>query len=60
MIGYCSYNARKGVDSDQIEIKKLNSELAHIKKGGHEFLVASMKDKKDRKFKICNFFFKLI
>lgn len=55
MIGYCAFKARIGVVNDQVEIKKLNSELELIKKGGKEFLVASMNDKKHRKLKFCNF-----
>lgn len=50
--GYCFYNARLQVEENKLEILDMRNEMNDIKHGSKEFLIQSMRDKKEGTFSI--------
>jgi hypothetical protein len=55
--GYCFYNARLQVEENKLEILDMRNEMNDIKHGSKEFLIQSMRDKKEGTFFAKNFKF---
>jgi hypothetical protein len=55
--GYCFYIARLQVEENKLEILDMKNEMKDIKDGSMEFLIQSMRDKKEGTFSAKKFKF---